>query len=1115
MRKLFTITFCLACITFSSSNLFAQFRQIHNAGDLDNDIKGMSFLNPSTGFIAFTKYIAFTQDSGRTYIQRPITVGNTNFNGYSVNTLLNFVPSGVAAFSTDSLITFGNFTAGPCILFSADQGLTWKMVYHSAATTDLYNRIFDVKFNGSVGTAVQHDKILRSTNKGQSWSISAYGSVFEKINYPSSSVGYATAKYLLLKTTNGGQTWNSINVPVSNSNYNYDNVFFVTNSIGYLTESTTSTIYRTGNGGTSWTKMNNEALVPVNGSDIVFINDSTGFICKTNSFDIFKTSDSGKIWEPCKKEVQYQYLGYGFNKMQFLNSQTAWAGGAGEYLMLTTNGTPVKPKAFFRIDTLRVNLGTTVNLTNLSKRNYQYKWFKNDTLISTSYNVSYTHLGYPLSDVIKLVVDNGVETDTAILGQQFPAPEPAAIVISAIPMSGNRQTVVDIYGSNFTYATGVSFGGVPAFYFQVFTDTHIYAMVGINGGTGDISVTRNYAPTGSLPGFTFYPTPVINSILPLIAQIGSTVTISGSNFNSSIAGNTVYFGSVKATVLSATTNTLTVTVPFRASYGHISVTCNTLTAFSPKPFLPTFAGGTIAAATYTTALNLPSGTMPKNIATGDFDGDGNIDLVAANKNSNTITVYKNTSSNGNINFATAILFSTGGSSNATSRVITSDVDGDGKLDIIVTYLLGYSGNVDIFRNTSSSGVISFAAKVSFSTSTNFNYFNAESIASGDFDGDGKIDIAIGNLYDHNVNLYLNKSSLGNISFGGGYSFQTDGNSPSCIGLKDIDGDGKLDLVVSNQGGLFSVYLNQSNYLTNTVSALRVDFTGPTNPKYLSFADIDGDGNSDIVVTDFSGGKLFMYRNLSTSGNISLAAHVDLVCGTSPTGTSVGDLDGDGKIDIAVSNTGSNNISVFKNLSILGSVSFAPKVDYVVGNGPEGNAICDLNGDSQPEIVSANSISNDISILKKSISQGLTLCPHTTATTITNASIGTLYQWQIDTGTGFNDLTNNSTYSGATTNTLQLNNIDNNWYGYKFRCVIDGNPVISSTLKFTNTWTGAVSNLWENPANWSCGVVPQSTTDVYINSGTVIISSNTAIGSLHVITGVNFIVNAGVSLIITH
>src|SRR5882672_2117468 len=103
--------------------------------------------------------------------------------------------------------------------------------------------------------------------------------------------------------------------------------------------------------------------------------------------------------------------------------------------------------------------------------------------------------------------------------------------------------------------------------------------------------------------------PVINSFSPMSGPLGTTVTITGQNFDPTPANNIAWFGSVKATVTAATSNTLTVTVPTGAGYRPITITTNHLTAYSAQPFIVTFQGGDTAftQSSFNKNIDLPAG----------------------------------------------------------------------------------------------------------------------------------------------------------------------------------------------------------------------------------------------------------------------------------------------------------------------------------------------------------------------------------------------------------------------------------------------------------------------------------------------------------------------------
>ncbi len=146
---------------------------------------------------------------------------------------------------------------------------------------------------------------------------------------------------------------------------------------------------------------------------------------------------------------------------------------------------------------------------------------------------------------------------------------------------------------------------------------------------------------------------------------------------------------------------------------------------------------------------------------------------------------------------------------------------------------------------------------------------------------------------------------------------------------------------------------------------------------------------------------------------------------------------------------------------------------------------------------------------------LNLCNAASGSIISDVTGGT-YQWQVNTGSNFFNITNNSNYVGTNTATLQLNNVPSSFNGYRYRCVIDGTKVSSAVyLQIANSWTGAVSTAWENPLNWSCSQLPDANTDVIINSGAVILNSNASCKSIKVNPGATLTVKPGFNLTVTN
>jgi Metallo-peptidase family M12 len=151
--------------------------------------------------------------------------------------------------------------------------------------------------------------------------------------------------------------------------------------------------------------------------------------------------------------------------------------------------------------------------------------------------------------------------------------------------------------------------------------------------------------------------------------------------------------------------------------------------------------------------------------------------------------------------------------------------------------------------------------------------------------------------------------------------------------------------------------------------------------------------------------------------------------------------------------------------------------------------------------------------------GLLDCSNT-AISYTSDVVGTTYQWQVNNGAGYIDITNNAVYNNATTISLNITNPVAGIVGSKYRCVVNTiyGDVYSREfiLRFGNTWLGSISKAWENPLNWSCNTVPDDKTDVIIHSGTSFtaeLSTVTTIKSLHIENITNLLVKAGANLII--
>src|SRR6266516_6434682 len=235
------------------------------------------------------------------------------------------------------------------------------------------------------------------------------------------------------------------------------------------------------------------------------------------------------------------------------------------------------------------------------------------------------------------------------------------------------------------------------------------------------------------------------------------------------------------------------------------------------------------------------------------------------------------------------------------------------------------------------------------------------IAVGDFNGDGKLDLAVVNFGDWNIYVLLGNGD-GTFQAARSVYFASGGGFPWYVVTADFNGDGKLDLAVSNYGGnSLSVLLGNGD---GTFQAPQTTPVG-TNPALVAVGDFNGDGKPDLAISSVGDNTVSVL--LGNGDGTFLAPQVTPV-GLNPWYFAVGDFNGDGKLDLAVADYGcpldctsspSNTVTVLLG---NGNGTFLPGPSLTVGNGPAGVAVGDFNGDGKPDLAVANLNDNTLSIL---------------------------------------------------------------------------------------------------------------------------------------------------------
>lgn len=360
---------------------------------------------------------------------------------------------------------------------------------------------------------------------------------------------------------------------------------------------------------------------------------------------------------------------------------------------------------------------------------------------------------------------------------------------------------------------------------------------------------------------------------------------------------------------------------------------------------------------------------PVFISLNDLSGDGKLDLAAANLNANSVSVLLNTTDNGlaTPTFTAKQDFPTG--SNPRSATV-SDFNLDGKLDIAVANVI--SDNVSVLLNTTEPGALiaGFGPKKDFMTG-----LTPESVTSADLNNDGKPDLAVANINSSELSVLLNTTTPGAAaaSFAAKQDFAT-GDGPLFITAGDINGDGKVDLVVVNLVSSISVLFNTTVPGATTPSfAPKQDFVTGDGPRSISLADINRDGKLDLCIANFNSNSVTVLLNTTDVGGATptFAPIRDFPVNVRPVSISSADLNNDGILDLAVVNVNSNNVSVLLNTTAAGAAvpSFTGKQDFDTGGIARSLVVDDLNGDGKLDLAVVKSTANDISVLLNSTTPG--------------------------------------------------------------------------------------------------------------------------------------------------
>ncbi len=436
------------------------------------------------------------------------------------------------------------------------------------------------------------------------------------------------------------------------------------------------------------------------------------------------------------------------------------------------------------------------------------------------------------------------------------------------------------------------------------------------------------------------PVPFINQpLVPMTAAPGGsgfTLTVNGTEFVSSSVVN--WNGTALVTTF-VTSSQLTASVPASdiAVPGTASVTVT-----NPAP-----GGGvsnvmyfdistSVSTLTYASFYGFGGGPA---LLSADFNGDGKLDLAGLLQGISEVYVQLG---NGDGSFQAPSTFAVGV---VPVRLVAGDFNGDGKLDLAVAN--AQDGTVSVLLGN---GDGTFGPQTTFGVNgpNSGDFF----LVVGDFNGDGKLDLATGNNNSNGNDNSTVSVLLGN----GDGTFQSPadylvGGYMLGMAIGDFNGDGKLDIVcVRDLPTEISMLIGNGDGTFQTAAYTPI----PIQASWLITADVNGDGKLDLVMTqDGSPGSVSVW--LGNGDGTFQTASSFYTTGNSPVFVAAGDLNADGKLDLAVPNANSNTASVFLG---NGDGTFQSKVDFptdlsTISSTPLSVAVGDFNGDGRTDLAALN------------------------------------------------------------------------------------------------------------------------------------------------------------------
>jgi hypothetical protein len=233
------------------------------------------------------------------------------------------------------------------------------------------------------------------------------------------------------------------------------------------------------------------------------------------------------------------------------------------------------------------------------------------------------------------------------------------------------------------------------------------------------------------------------------------------------------------------------------------------------------------------------------------------------------------------------------------------------------------------------------------------------VLAADMNGDGKPDLVCnGSLGTQGAITVLTNDGTGSFPLG---NSQLQSALVGGMVVADINGDGRPDVITANfNANTLSVYTNSANGI-----GFNASISAPGNPISVVVADVNGDGKPDLISANYTAGAASSVTLWTNNGSGGFVFSANFAGGLNPRRVTVADLNGDGKPDLIVANALIHQLTLLTN---NGSGVFGAYTSAGVDLGGAGDVVmADLNGDGRPDLISANSTNNTLTVVTNSSS----------------------------------------------------------------------------------------------------------------------------------------------------